>query len=214
MIGVTLSSPGFEELAEESRKRFMRHTGLQCVVVHTRTPQNYAAKLELPRMFNQTVVWFDADLWFVRDVDLSEFDDQPEFFAVLDPGIHDLDHFPLHDSRTLNLDHLKYFNSGFFIWNSRHHAAFEEARRVMANDIRKLKDFGEQSALNAGVQRTCKLKLLSSTLNYMPFAELHNMRGLVRQTEPATIHAAGYGTEHKLPALQYYEARYSRKYLV
>lgn len=214
MIGVTLSSPGFEELAEEARKRFMKHTGLQCVVVHTRTPQNYAAKLELPSMFNQTVVWFDADLWFVRDVDLSEFDEREEFLAVLDPGIHDLDHFPLHDSRTLGLDHLRYFNSGFFIWNSRHRAAFDEARRVMAVDIRKLKDFGEQSALNAGVQRKCKLTLLPSTLNYMPFAELHNMRGLVKQHSPATIHAAGYGTEHKLDALRYYAARYSRKYLV
>lgn len=212
MIGVTLSSPGFELLAEEARKRFMRHTGLQCVVVHTLTPQNYAAKLELPSMFNQTVVWFDADLWFIRDVDLREFNEREEFFAVLDPGIHDLSHFPLHDSRLLGLDHLKYFNSGFFIWNSRHRLIFDEARRVMATEVHRLKDFGEQSALNAGVQRRGKIELLPSTYNYMPFAELHNMRGLVKQRTPFTVHAAGYGTEHKLAALQYYEAKYTQKY--
>ena len=214
MLGVTLSSPGFEQLAEEARKRFMRHTGLQCVVVHTQAAKNYEVKLELPKMFNESVVWFDADLWFVRDVDLAEFDDQEEFLAVLDPGIHDFNHFPLHDSKILKINHLKYFNSGFFVWNSRHHRAFEEARKVMLLDKAKLKDFGEQSSLNAGVQRTCKLKLLSSTYNYMPFAELHHLRGLVRQVQPLTIHAAGYAAEHKLAALQYHEAHYSGRYAI
>jgi hypothetical protein len=212
MIGVTLSSPGFEELAEESRKRFMRHTGLQCVVVHTKTDKNYAAKLELPRMFNQTVVWFDADLWFIRDTDLSEFDNQEEFMAVNDPGIHESINFPMHDSRMLGLDLLKYFNSGFYIWNSRHHAIFEEARRVMATEFKKLHDFGEQSALNAGAQRKGKLRLLSNSLNYVPLAERYRAKGMRILQEPATVHAAGHKAPDKLEALRFYEAHYLKKF--
>lgn len=212
MIGVTLSSPGYDELAEEARKRFMRHTGLQCVVVHTNSNQNYLAKLELPGMFRQTVVFFDADLWFIRDADLSEFNDQEEFLAAVDPGIHDFHNFPLPDSRALKLDHLKYFNSGFFIWNSRHHVAFEVARKIMATEKHKLKDFGEQSSLNAGVQRNCKLKLISNTYNYLPIAERNNARGFVKHLSPVAIHAAGFFTDQKIAALRYYEAHYSGNY--
>lgn len=208
MIGVTLASPGFAELAEEARKRFMRHTGLQCVVVHTKSEKNYAAKLELPRMFNQTVVWFDADLWFIRDADLSQFDDREEFFGVRDPGIHDPDHFPFHDCQTLDLDLLKYFNTGFFIWNNRHQEAFKTAQRVMKSHAGKLRDFGEQSALNAGVQKHCKLALLSNTYNYMPFAEINHLRAMERLEKPHTIHAAGYGGELKASSLPFFEAKY------
>lgn len=207
-----MASPGFAELAEEARKRFMQFTGLQCVVVHTKEEGNYAAKLELPSMFNQTVVWFDADLWFIRPTDLSIYDNRSEFFAVRDPGIHDPAHFPFHDSRLLGLDVLQYFNSGFYIWNNRHRAAFEEARSCLKENKAKLKDFGEQSSLNAGVQRKSKVRLLSNKLNYMPFAEMAGLQAMEPKRAPNTVHAAGYGGDWKIGSLRYFEAHYTGKY--
>lgn len=224
MIGVTLSSPGFETLAEEARKRFQKHTGLQCFVVHTTKDHNYLAKLELANFFEQTVVWFDADLWFIQDCDLSCFDDREEFFAVRDPGIYDTSHFPHHDSKVLDIDVEKYFNTGFYIWNSRHNHVFAEAAKIMVENGRKridlngkLEDFGEQSSINAAVQRHSKLELLSNSFNYMPFAEVHKLQAMEVMRNPLTIHAAGYGNGEpdfeagtdKLSALRYFETLYT-----
>ena len=207
MIGVTITSPKFSKLAEEARERFMRFTGLNCVVVHTQSEGNYAAKLELPKMFNQTVVYFDADLWFIRKADLGAFNEQPEFLAVQDPGVHDPTHFPFHDSRKLGMDVLKYFNSGFFIFNSRHKEAFDIAQKAMVQY--KLKDFGEQSYLNYGVQNTTTVKLISNTYNYIPLAEKYRARSMKVMSNPLTIHGAGYSQDIKLRAMNHLEFKYT-----
>lgn len=190
----------------------MRFTGLNCVVVHTKDEANYSAKLELPSMFSQTVVYFDADLWFIRPVDLSHYNERTEFFAVRDPGIHDPAHFPFHDAKTLKMDLMRYFNSGFYIWNSRHREAFQEARVIMKDFKGKLKDFGEQSALNAGIQRKGMVRLISNTFNYIPFAELAGLQALEPRRAPCTVHAAGYGGDLKLGALRYFEAHYTGRF--
>ena len=222
MTGVTLASPNFASLAWEASRRFQEFTGLPCTVIRTTEERNYAQKLDLAEKFDETVVWFDADLWFIRKCDLTQFDACPEILGVRDPGIHDLSHFPFHDCRTLKLDVLQYFNTGLFIWDSRnkHHlAAFKEARGILASygnalTVGKLKDFGEQSALNAGAQRKAKVRLISNSFNYIPFGEFEGLRGMVPRFDPATVHAAGYTYDDdlKLKALQYFAAKYTNQF--
>ena len=198
MIGVTLTSPGFRKLAVEAQQRFEEATGLPSILVSVPSEKNYLAKLELHRFFKgQTVVYFDADLWFLNKCDLSEFDDQKEFLGVRDPGIYDTSHFPYHDCQTLGMDVEQYFNTGLFIWNDRHKHVFENAAAIFKKEQGRLKDFGEQSVINAAVQRHSKVRLISNSFNYMPFAEEHRLSGMTVHKKPLTIHGAGYGPEIK-----------------
>lgn len=212
MIGVTICSPEFSELARIAADKFTKHTGLASVVLLTQQGKNYIAKFELHTMFNgQTVVYFDADLWFINDCDLSGFDDQDRFLAVKDAGVYEDDHFPKHDCNVLDLDIDSYFNAGFFIWNDRHKEVFESAAQIYEARKNYLKDFGEQSCLNAAVQSMSKVGLISNSFNYIPFAEKHNMRAMEYLRNPLTIHAAGYGLENKMQALLGLEAKYKLK---
>lgn len=205
MIGVTIASPRYRALAQKAQEKFEQATGLPSVLVSTPVEKNYLLKFELHTMFHgQTVVYFDADLWFLENCDLSQFDDQEEFLAVADPGAWNPDHFPLQDSKVLGIDVGKYFNSGLFIWNDRHKKVFSEGLRIYRQAERQLADFGEQSALNAAVQRLSPLRLLGHTYNYFPFCEGKNVPGFVTLQKPLGVHAAGYSPEHKLDALNYF----------
>ena len=209
MIGVTLSSPRFRKLAVEAQARFEEATGLPSHLVSVPTERNYLAKLELHRSFKgQTVVYFDADLWFIQKCDLSSFDNQEEILGVKDPGIYDKTHFPYHDCKTLGLDVERYFNTGLIIWNDRHKHVFEKAREIYAATKGRLKDFGEQSVVNAAAQRTSKVRLISNSFNYMPFAEINKLAGMQTIRKPLTVHGAGYGPEIKLEAMHFLSKQY------
>lgn len=209
MIGVTLTSPRFASLAFEAQERFEASTGLPSICVRTPVEKNYLVKLELARMFKgQTVVYFDADLWFIKKADLSIFEDKEAFLAARDPGIYDKSHFPMHDSRNMGLDLERYFNSGFFIWNDRHKPLFERATQIYRQNKATLKDFGEQSVLNAAAQEYGSVELVSNTYNYMPFAEQEKLEAMEIVKSPNTIHAAGFSSTNKKRALEYYENHY------
>lgn len=214
MIGAILSSGldgDFAIMAEEARKRFMRHTGLNCVVVHTAGHGNYGVKLEMHTFFGQrqTVCLFDADLWFVRDIDLSIYNDREEFMAALDPGRLDSSghHFPWVDCQTLNIDPNLYFNTGMMIFNSRHKKVFLDAKKLMS--AMKLKDFGEQSYVNAAVQiKGVPFKALDPGLNWIPFAVREGLE-MPALDHPTVVHAAGYGGGEKLRSLRVYAEMFS-----
>lgn len=214
MIGAILSSGldgDYSIMAEEARRRFMRHTGLNCVVVHTGNHKNYGVKLEMHSFFGerQTVVMFDADLWFVRDVDLSIYDNREEFLAALDPGRLDSSgfHFPWVDCQSLSIDPNLYFNTGMMIFNSRHREVFRDAKRLMS--AIKLKDFGEQSYINGAVQmKGVPFKALSPSMNFIPFAVREKL-DMPNIDHPNVVHAAGYGGDEKLRSLRVYAEMYS-----
>lgn len=213
MIGVTICSPKFRHLAQLAQQHFEEATGLPSVLFSTPVEKNYLAKFELHTMFKgQTVVYFDADLWFLRKVDLSHFDQREEFLAVLDPGVYNPLHFPSPDCKTLGIESNQYFNSGLFIWNDRHKPIFAEALNIYRKEFRRLGDFGEQSVLNAAVQRLGKVGLISNTFNYTPHGEKDKDACMEPQENPATAHAAGIPLPDKLQALQYYKAKFSRKF--
>lgn len=209
MIGVTITSPKFRSIAVEAQKRFEECTGLPSILVSTPVEKNYLLKFELFKLLKgQTVVYFDSDLWFIQKCDLSCFNEREEFLAVQDPGILEDVCFPLHDAATLEIDIQKYFNSGLMIWNDRHEEVFQQAPLLYEKYKRKLFDFGEQSIMNAAVQRNCPLELISHSFNYTPVAEGKLETPMVPMDHPLTIHAAGYVPDEKEQALRYFAIKY------
>ena len=211
MIGVTLITPSYAEIGLEAVKRFKRHTGLDVVILwRDDGPDAFAAKLDIPLTIkDQTVVFFDSDWWMIRDCDFSEFQSRHEFFAVHDLGIHDPLAFCTPDSKTLNIDPDLYFNSGFWIANFRyqsHRSAFAKARQAFQDHkngvIKGIYDFGEQSILNAGIQRAeCDLVMLDSTYNFIHWfyksgAQKSIPWGII------SVHAAGIPKHEKFHHLQ------------
>jgi hypothetical protein len=208
MIGAILSSPCYADMANEAAKRFTQHTGLDVIILHTNNELNYERKLDLVNFaHNQTIVMFDADLWFIRDTDLSELDNLETIAGVVDPGRFDKSHFPIHDSKLLGMKNNVYINTGLVIFNERHIRAFYIAVEIMQQYRYRLKDFGEQSALNYGFQNTSGVTLINPSYNYMPFAE-NEIEGYPKLTKPATIHAAGYAPDKKIEALNYLSKKY------
>ena len=212
MLGTTIASPKFRELAYEASKRFMKYTGLSCLTITTPSELCYSEKLTLPdRLPRETVVWFDADLWFLNYADLSQFDGRSQFFAVPDPCRFDENHFPAHDSKyVFNIDVCKYFNTGFFIWNNAipsHRRIFSRALNMMTARSHEVGDFGEQSFINEAVQTMeVPLEILPQEYNYSPFAASQNHSTQYPMDNPLTVHASGYGPNDKLPFLRDFSA--------
>ena len=210
MIGITIASPKYGDsgIAEEARKRFMKHTGLNCFVLHTKHERNYTAKLQLSSIPKKgSVVFFDADLWFVNDVDLSVFDDREEFIAVKDCDGHPYncenwpDAFSYKDCNNLGMDPTKYFNGGFMIFNKRHEKIFDNALKHLRTKPNDFADFGEQSAVNYAVQNSdIDLKLLPVEYNAMVGGSI-SIDDLCEK--PYAVHAAGVPFEHKIDLLNY-----------
>lgn len=175
MIGCTTISPSYQEVGLEAVKRFKRHTGLDVVILFTDDENSYDLKLEIPnKLSNQSVVFFDSDWWMIRDYNMAEFSGMKHFVAVKDYGVYDPMAFCKPDSETLSIDHELYFNSGFWIANFKeeiHRKAFAKARQMMQDKkngvIKGIHDFGEQSILNAAIQKSgCPLKLIHLRWNY------------------------------------------------
>ena len=210
MIGITIASPHYSNsgIAEESRRRFMKHTGLNCFVLYTQKERNYAAKLQLANIPQKgSVVFFDADLWFMKDTDLSQFDDREEFFAVKDCDGHPYncenwpDGFSYKDCKNLDMDATKYFNGGFMIFNRRHKEIFENALNHMRTRPEDFTDFGEQSAVNYAVQNSnTPLELLPVNYNCMVGGSI-DIEDLC--DDPYAVHAAGVPFSHKISLLKY-----------
>ena len=214
MIGITIASSEFEELAVKACKRFRQHTGIKkTIIVSTENEKNYAEKLKIYELLQrgETMAYFDADLWFIRDADLSVFENRREFIACWDPGCkpeYSENHFPYRDAVTFGIPAEKYFNGGFFVFNERHIKAFKLADKLMRSvskrsgkkmiDGKPLFDFGEQSTLNYAMIKTgTPVEIISSRYNFMPFACQHV--AAERVSAPFTVHAAGYGWDAKFP---------------
>lgn len=214
MIGVTINNGGYyRPICDEAVRRFKKYTGIQTVVVidtdNDKRRFSFFTKLRLHTMFpNASFVFFDADLWFIKNIQLTEYDNSESFYACLDAGRDSEVDFPIHDCHVLGIDKFKYFNSGLFIANGRnqkHRDAFDLASLLFQRV--KLFDFGEQSVLNAGIQRNnIKLEFLDSKLNYPIICDQKNCYKPEHRysDEPYAIHALGYKSEEKQIRLQQY----------
>jgi lipopolysaccharide biosynthesis glycosyltransferase len=218
MIGMTIANNGYRDLAWEASKRFRRHTGLSCIVLDLELSreQMFKAKLHAYRQApGQTVVLFDADLWFIDDCNIKRFDDRVEFLACLDPGRHCHGSAPYTDAQRHGLNINLYFNSGMMIFNPRHHVIFERAYEYYEDPNMAVSDFGEQSYLNIALQRLdLPYKELDATYNYSPFGEFHHL-DQPKINWPTAIHAMGYAGHDldsipcgKRKSLDYYMTKY------
>ncbi len=218
MIGVTLITPSYAEIGMEAVKRFKRHTGLDVVILWREDgPDAFAAKLDIPLTIkDQTVVFFDSDLWFINGADLWWMDRRDQFLAVMDPGINDIEDpsikatgsWARNDCDVLGINPNKYFNGGFWVANFRHKShrdAFAHARQLYQdkiNGVIKIGDYGEQSFLNAGVQR-CGIEIRDLPMSYN-YWHMAYKGGLVNSIPYGVIglHAAGYAAHDKLDHLR------------
>jgi len=233
MIGCTIITPQYAEMGLEAAARFKRCTGLEVNIIWRNEEPAFEAKLEIPLILkDQTVVFFDSDLWFLHKTDLMPYANRQEFFAVQDPGVKDVRDISLNiagswahnDCLVLGIDPLLYFNGGLWIANFRNPAqklAFAIARQLCedrkngkfsdsrnefkpSNILTKctIGDYGEQTFLNAGIQRSqALLEFLPTEFNYWHMA----YKGGLYQSIPYRIiglHAAGYKTDQKLNHLR------------
>lgn len=212
MIGVTIANKPYMPLAIEAGKRFNRHTGLPYVIVSVNDKKPYMNKLRLHTMFSQTVVFFDSDLWFVQDCDLSHLNEKKEFIAVkdiLETNDENTCIF-INDCKTHGINRSLYFNTGFYIWNNNHKEIIEEASRL--SKVLKVTDFGEQSLLNIAVQRSgCDIMFLEREYNMFKHFELDRQKEKILNS--FAIHGTGEaGAENKLAYLKAQAKKYERKF--
>lgn len=218
ILGITISSPGYHELAIEAARRFRKYSGLDCLIVTTERNGSYDAKYNLPLLGTRTLCFFDADLWFCRPFDLSPYGNLNGIAGVPDPtrnSFHGT--FCYQDAVTLGMPPDQYLNTGLMIINPRHKAtqqAFADAQHLMAlhrcgalrqayplltrkgkparkQPTLKLLDETEQSLLNSALHRAgVEIFRLGDEWNYWPQAQRHGFMESV-PPKPYCVHAAG-----------------------
>lgn len=212
MIGITISSSDslYVELANEARERFMRHTGLNCLVLTTTHGGNYTTKLQLWKMFKhtkQSFCFFDCDAWAVRDFDLSQYDNREEFFAVIDGEGQRVrpenwpESFTHKDAIRHGVPFERMFNGGFWIANAHYHSQiFETALQYLRAPHVYFYDFGEQSSVSKA------LFDLDAPVEALPVEFNACFGGSTPLSEvcenPFMIHAAGVESRDKLALLK------------
>lgn len=203
LIGVTVRTPAYAALSREAVARFKRFTGLPVQVIDCADAEAFWTKINLPLLLPRTrCVFFDADWWALRTLDFSGWQGG-SMLAVHDAGVFHPAAFCKPDCEALRLEKALYFNTGFFAWDNadaRHRLAFTLARRFWRTE--QVQDFGEQSLLNAGVQRAgVPVSLLPFGWNCM----LHFVRGGVYPYIPRVVHAvhaAGVPLRRKMTHLR------------
>jgi hypothetical protein len=202
MIGVTVSTPKYAALSKEAVARWKRFTGLDVLVIECADREAFMAKMKLDLLApREKCVFFDADWWAIRPLDFGGWHGDA-WLAVHDPGVFHPRAFCRPDCDTMGLDPGQYFNSGFFAWNNACGAmrrVFQIARQHEHDAFRgegdEVLDFGEQSRLNLGVQRSgIPLSLLPAGMNFMRFM----VQGRVFPYIPALVHAV-HAAGVKLP---------------
>lgn len=153
MIAITIAvGAKYEAAAKLAVDSCERMTGLRAFTLrNTGACPPAKFKLRLLEMFPlQTIFYFDADARFLRPWDPRQYEDSSSVVTVLDwPSAARND-----DCTTFGINPSRYFASGFWIANARHHAAaWAEARKIAhAPDYRTAFKY-EQTALNTAVQR-------------------------------------------------------------
>lgn len=218
MIGVTIASPGYRDLAHHQADHFRKNSGLNTIVVET-VDDGYHHKLELQSMFKgQQVVFFDADYRLIRPINFRKLNPFNVFIAASDPGHLHQGMWASKDSGILGIDKSKYFNSGFWMANfanASHVRAFNLARQMLEEKKNGLwsdiGDPGDQSFMNAAMQRSgVQMSILHPKFNFFMHAWEHGCiesipRGVIG------IHAAGVPLDQKSAHLDSLDTMLSRR---
>lgn len=182
-IGVGKAHARMARLAADSAAEA---TGLD-VEVLTEIPDDVSSpaayKLRLVERYQQTVLYFDADVRFLRPwVAIESYDDREAFFA----SQHDLTSAVARDCEINGLDPARYFYSGLFIANERHRAMFARAERIVSSRNYKTQFAYEMTGVNIAAQRLgVPVQFLAPYLHAVcdPAVEL--------PADPVCLHIAG-----------------------
>lgn len=216
IIGITLATTGYEELAQEAARRFRRHTGCHALILTADGHDAFDLKFALPRLSGGRVCcFFDADLWFIRDVSLDRFIGMEGLAAVPDPAaLHPT--FCQNDADILNFPRDRYCNTGLMVFNSadsRVLAAFDRSSVLMAEKRAGLhpdvQDTTEQSMLNRALfENQLPTQFLPQAWNCYLHAAQHGHIDTI-PARPYAVHAAGVPLQEKFRILQQQAAVFS-----
>lgn len=208
-IGVTVTSPSYEHLTNEAVNRFRKHSGLEVIVLPCTSEPAFAHKLNLDLLVApRKIVYFDIDLWLIRDFDFTSLANNGRFNAVPDPGAWNPFAFPHTDSVNEGWDKSEYFNSGLFICDladPKIKKVFEDARKTLEEchngKRRKPIDWTDQFFLNHSIQQQPGLlKRLPFQMNFYKKAVDWGSYPFIPR-DIIGLHAAGEPKERKLEAL-------------
>lgn len=209
IIGCTVVTPAYRSLEREAVHRFKKYTGLPVKVIRSKDKDGFAAKLTLDQnMPRCQVVFFDVDLWLLRDVHPSLWQ-TPHWGGVHDSAVFNPHAFPHNDCIEYNMDKMRYINSGlmkFDLSNQLHRKVFADARRlaerVKRGNYRKPVDWTDQFYINMALQKNNVAQSMWPTAyNFYVMAAAWGQLPFI----PRTIygfHAAGYKREEKLAHLE------------
>lgn len=209
MIGLTVSTPSYERLTLEARKRFEKETGLRTTVVSASDTNGFTAKLEIWRSRADTL-FFDSDLWVLRKTDFSKL---PDWSVVHDPCVFHPESFCFKDCQQPfgegGLLRDRYFNTGIMKVDFRKPAnrevfklASSIAAKVRAGKAWKPHDTTDQYYINRAVlELGISVTLLPYSFNYYHKAVEWGVLSFTPR-EVRCLHAAGYPLKRKLAALR------------
>lgn len=209
IIGITISSPGYHEMAQEAARRFRKYTGCDALILTTERRDSYDAKYALPFLGDRTICFFDADLWLIRQTNLAPLSQINGIAAVKDVTRHaENGSFCLQDARLLQFSPEEYCNTGFMVINplaANVKEAFNLASSLMAKKNAgcfSIIDVTEQSLLNAAfIQSGVEMTYLGNEWNFWPNAWKHGFYQSL-PLHPYCIHAAGVLLPNKMQFLK------------
>ena len=156
IIGITIASDGYFDLATEAAARFRHYGNTEALILTASGKNRFDLKFEILNLVGErSVAFFDADWWAVRRFELEPYYNSAAIFAVQDASRHSLTSFCLNDSLQLGFPADEYVNTGLFIMNGRlesHRESLNSAAALMAKKVAgcfpDVKDVTEQSMLN------------------------------------------------------------------
>lgn len=204
-FGVTVISPSYAKIGNEAVKRFKKFTGARVHVVRCKDKDGFETKLNLDKIVGEgPFVFFDADWWLLRELDISTLCGGYGWSGVQDPMVHHPHCIPFKDCRDHGLQTHKYINTGLFGCDTRlrdHRWVFQEARRTWKRGI-KTHDHTDQYHLNRAILRSgLPQKMLPFGYNYFTFAV--NLGGFPYIPRIIVgLHAAGSQKHRKMATLK------------
>lgn len=216
MIAVTVVTPSYKHLEKEAVRRFKKHSGLPVKVIRAKDSDGFVTKLELDRHCGkQRVVFFDVDWYMQKPIDFTTWSPN-HWFAVQDFGVYNPSIFPRQDCDLLQMDHRRYFNSGFMVINfaiESHRKVFQKARTYMrqlkneklcinGQKIASIHDKTDQSILNLACQHVnVDIIILPQSFNYYHKGWEFGQNDVIPRNIIG-LHAAGFPIKEKARALR------------
>lgn len=193
-----------------------RHLNIEVRSVQCSDKEGFQTKLQLDKLAGRRpCLFFDADLWFLRDWDVAALMGAPTVMGVHDSAVFNHNAFCHTDCMENGLEWARYINSGLMIFDfqrQEHRDVFIHARRVnrgVKSGRVKTADLTDQFAVNQGILRAGVAQtLLPIRFNtYTKAVQWGQFPFYPR--EIVGLHAAGYPREEKYDALKRESAVFS-----